>query len=63
MAQFRVRVMQVYKVYSSTSILVEADSYDAAERAVSTGEVDLPPRDNLHWEDQWDLQNEEYEQG
>lgn len=55
----RVRIMQVFKVFKSIVVEVEAADMASAVRLLSDGELTGPDFDHKDWEHTWDLQNEE----
>ncbi len=56
-----IRVTQVYKVYRSTVVQIEAASLEVAIDLVQSGEAALPAFADAQWKSEWSLQNEEAE--
>ena len=57
MAEFKVRVTQVFRVERSIVVTVEADNL--AQALDQQGDADAPAFGDPGWEANWDLQNEE----
>ena len=57
MTMFAVKVTQVFRVEREIIVEVDADDEDEARESID----EVPNWDDDRWEEEWDLQNEEYE--
>lgn len=58
---FKLRVIQVFRVERAIRIEVDAENEDTAIELATIGEIDLPDFDDPRWRTSWVLENEDVE--